>query len=327
MKRFSKGSVLILLPLIFGLWLWFSAESRPQNQPASQPNSSVSGQLSPQPSNAPAPTTGDAAAQPTQQTITAEQLLTELEKQAKDKNPNAMIILGSLYERGLNNSPKRNFGKALDWYQQAANLDLPEGIYNVGVCYEIGMGVAPDMTKAMDNFQKAAGKGLPQAELKLASLYLNGDGVKADVTKGMDYLQKAADKNFPQAIMELGIVYYYGTFDKKRDLTQAKDLFQKAANLGQPAAMQNLAVMSVAGEGMVANKTQGLKWYLLSQQFGFNSPDMQTTIDGIKAEMAAAEVSKAEAEAKQWADDFRAKVEANQAAARAAAEAAKATSE
>jgi TPR repeat protein len=322
MKRFSKGSVLILLPLVAGLWLWFSAESQPQTKPAAQNSTSVSGQLSPQPGTGQNATVETPAPQNTQQTITADQLLTELERQAKDKNPRAMLFLGTLYERGLNNAIKRNLGKALTWYQQAADLDLPEGIYNVGVCYEIGMGTAPDQKKAMDSYLKAAEKGLPQAELKLASLYLTGEGVTADVPKGLDYLKKAADKNFPQAQMELGFIYYYGNYETKRDLTKARELFQKAADMGDPAAMQNLGVMSVAGEGMEANKPQGLRWYLLAQMFGVNAPDIQKTIDGLKAELKPEEVTAVEADAKDWSDKFRAKVEAEQAANQAASQAA-----
>jgi TPR repeat protein len=323
MKRFSKGSILILLPLIIGSWLWFSAESQPQNKPTTQNSSSVSGQLSPQPSAGQDTTTTTTGAEqtPVQQTISAEQLIAELESQAKDKNPRAMILLGTLYERGLNNAIKRNFGKALSWYQQAADLELPEAIFNVGVCYEIGMGTAPDPKKALDNFLNAAGKGLPQADLKLASLYLVGDNVPTDIPKGLEYLKKAANTNFPQAQMELGLIYYYGNFGEKRDLTKAKELFQKAADLGAPAAMQNLGIMSVAGEGMEANKVQGLRWYLLAQQYGINTPDMQATIDSVKADLKPEEITKAEAEAKDWATKYQARVDAEQAANQAAQEA------
>ncbi|MDR0620634.1 MAG: hypothetical protein LBJ61_01960 [Deltaproteobacteria bacterium] len=331
MKRISKGSVFIILPLIFGLWLWFSAESQPQNQPAKKGSSSVSGQLTPQPTvaqNTPAVTTPgqtDTEQPAGQRTITAEQLLTELEAQAKENNPRAMLLLGSLYERGINTTPKRNYGTALQWYQKAAAQDLAEGHYNVGVYYEVGMGTAPDMKKAVASFQKAADKGLGIAEIKLASLYLIGDGVTQDTAKGLGLLEKAADKNIPQALLDLGAVYYFGNFDKKRDLTKAKELFLKAADLGVPAAMQNLGVMALAGEGMEANKVQGLRWYLLAQKYGLNNPEMQTTIDGIKADFQAAEISAAEEEADKWSADFDAKVAAAQAAQQAAQEAAQAT--
>jgi TPR repeat protein len=251
--------------------------------------------------------------------------MTELETQAKANDPRAMLILGSLYERGLNATPKRNYGKALEWFQKAADLDSPEAYYYLGVYHEIGMGTAPDMKKALANYQKAADKGLPIAELKLASVYLNGDGAAKDLPKGFGLLESAANKNLPQALMDLGVVYYYGNFDKKRDLTKARELFQKAADLGVPNAMLNLGVMALAGEGMEANKTLGLRWYLLAQRYGINNPEMQTTIDGIKADLKPAEITQAEEDANKWADDYRAKVEAAQAANLAAQQAASET--
>ena len=233
-----------------------------------------------------------------------------------------MFALGTLYERGINNTPRRNYGTALKWYQEAAKLDVPEAIFNVGVCYEVGMGTAPDEKIALENFQKAADKGLPQAELKLASLYLVGHSVPVDVTKGLDYLQKAAEKNFPQAQMELGFIYYHGNFDQKRNLTKAQELFQKAADLGDPTAMRNLGHMTSAGEGMTANKAEGLRWYLLAQRFGFNQPEIQADIDGVKADLKEPEITKAEKDAADWTEKCRAKMEAAQAANQAASQAA-----
>jgi TPR repeat protein len=326
MKKFSKGSFLIVLPLIIGLWLWFSAESQPQNQPSNtatpQPSSSVSGQLNQPnqvqstPQNQPNSNVAQGENQPT--TITAEELKNALEAQVKENNPRAMMALGSLYEQGFYNSPSRHFGKAMELYQKAAKHDLPDAFFQVGICYEIGMGTTPDPKKAVENFQKAAEKGLPQAEYKLATFYLTGENVTKDIPKGIKYLKKAVDKNFSQALMEWGAILYFGRFEQKRDLTKAKDTFIKAADLGNPLAMNNLAIMSVAGEGMEANKIQGLKWYLLAQKFGLNSPEMQTTIDGVKSDMKDQDISQAETEAKEWTDKFQAKVEAAQAASQAA---------
>jgi TPR repeat protein len=325
-KILTIRSIFLLIPFAFGIWLWFNGanqtDSQAQNQQPASTGASVSGQL-----NQPGQTL-DAQAEPTagtnapaQQTFTPEQLMALLEGQAKENNPRAMLLLGTLYERGINNTPKRNFGKACEWYGKAAELDVPEAIFNVGICYEIGMGSAPDDKKALENFQKSADKGLPQAELKLASLYLNGDMVGQDATKGIEYLRKAAEKNFPQAQMELGAILYYGNFGQKRDLTQAKDTFLKAAELGEPTAMRNLGAMASAGEGMEANKTKGLMWYLLAQEYSGNNPNIQEVIDGVKAELKEADVAKAEKDAKAWSDDFKAKMAAAQAAAQAAAEA------
>ena len=67
--------------------------------------------------------------------------------EAAKGNVNAMLTLGRFYEQGVGVS--RNYTKAMEWYDKAAKAGQPEGYYNLGVCYEIGMGVTADAAKAV----------------------------------------------------------------------------------------------------------------------------------------------------------------------------------
>jgi TPR repeat protein len=256
-----------------------------------------------------------------QQTITVEEFVRLLEKEAENKNPKATLLLGTLYERGLG-YPPRNYGKAFEYYKKAADLDWPEAFFNLGVCYEIGIGITPDFKKALENYLTASKKGLPMADFKLASLYINGLEVPQDTELGLKYLTAAADKGLTAAIKEVGALYYYGRLGKPKDLTKALEVFRQAAEAGDAEAMKNVGIMYKSGEGSAVNLVEGLKWYLLASQFGYQNEDMTTIIAEIKTSLKADEVAKAENEAKIWTEQFTA---AQEAKAKAAQEAETAT--
>jgi uncharacterized protein len=72
-------------------------------------------------------------------------------------------------------------------------------MYNLGLLYETGLGVAEYYGKARDWYQKAAEAGNSTAMYKLARLYLKGPGVAHDDGKAREWLQKAADAGNPWA--------------------------------------------------------------------------------------------------------------------------------
>ena len=271
----------------------------------------------------------DGEAGPQSMTVSLPELLNMLQTEADKQNPRAMLTLGNIWEGSIS-IQNRNYGKALEWYQKAADLDLTEAYFHVGVCYEIGMGTAPNMETALENYEKASAKGFAPADFKLAVIYLNGvDGVTQDVDKGMRHLNAAADSGLTLALKELGAMYYYGRLNVPKNLTKALEIFDKAAEGGDPESMKNLGAMIISGEGRAADKVEGLKWYLLAQKYGYTVPEMQGTIDGIKAGMTTEEVAKAEAETEAWSEKYEANLQAqaaaNQAAAAAAQEAARQT--
>ncbi|MDR2444101.1 MAG: sel1 repeat family protein [Deltaproteobacteria bacterium] len=292
----SLGLLTLLLVLFAPIMAWA------QEQPTSTPQETT--------------TVGPEAASESR-VMTIAELIDVLTQEADKKNPRAMLTLGMLYERGY---PQiRNYGKALNWYQKAAELDLAEAYFNVGVCYEFGMGTAPDFKKALDSYLLASKKGLAQADFKLASLYLNGQEVPVDTEKGLKYLNAAADQGLTAAIKEQGALYYFGNLGTTRDLTKALEIFTKAAEAGDPEAMKNVGIMYSSGEGVGANKTIGLKWYLLAQRFGFQNEAMDNSINELKSGLTEAQIKTAETEANVWAEQFQAAQEARAAAAQEAA--------
>jgi TPR repeat protein len=71
--------------------------------------------------------------------------------QAKSNDGEALCIIGSTYK------PKRsNYSKAMAWYQLAANQNVSDAYYNIGLLYQTGKGVPQDLTTLMDYYLKGA---------------------------------------------------------------------------------------------------------------------------------------------------------------------------
>ena len=66
-------------------------------------------------------------------------------------------------------------------------------MYDLGLLYKNGWGVAQDYSKACEWFQKAADANNTDAMSNLGSLYQNGWGVARDYRKAREWYQKAAD--------------------------------------------------------------------------------------------------------------------------------------
>ena len=98
------------------------------------------------------------------------------------KTPTEMFNLGLRYDIGQ--GVAQDYSKAFEWYGKAAGAGSKDAMNNIGTLYEKGHGVAQDYTEALEWYQKAASAGDTTAMINLGSLYLNGDGVAQDYATG-----------------------------------------------------------------------------------------------------------------------------------------------
>lgn len=247
-----------------------------------------------------------------QQSISTEEAFTLMAGEAEKGNANAMLTLGTMYERGIG-SP-RNFTKALEWYTKAAAAGLGEGYYNVGVCYESGMGAAADAGRAFTNFEKSAELGLSQGLYKLASLYFSGNGTEKNEPWGVELLGRAAAAGHSQAANDLGVIAFEGNYGQPKDQAKAFDYFSRAAEMGNAEAMKNLAVFYRDGIGRQADPAQELKWYALARLAGYPAPPLNAAMEKVKGLMTEEQVQKVEADAQAWVQAFQQRNKPQQAA-------------
>jgi len=70
--------------------------------------------------------------------------------------------------------PPRNPGrftqKAVEWFQKAADQGVASAQYNLGMSYELGVGVEKDIPKAKELYKKAIAQGHQKAQQRLNNL-------------------------------------------------------------------------------------------------------------------------------------------------------------
>ena len=133
----------------------------------------------------------------------------------------------------------KDFAKALDLFQQAADAGSATAMNNLGVLYRDGQGVAQDYGKAREWFQRAANAGAAAAMNHLGWLYDGGKDVAQDYDMARQWYQKAANAGNTDAMYNLGLLYRDGQ-GVAQDYDKACEWFQKAADAGDADAKEAL---------------------------------------------------------------------------------------
>ena len=71
--------------------------------------------------------------------------------------------------------------------------------YNLGVCYEDGIGTEQDYAQALRWYELAAKNGNPDAMYSLGVMYGDGKGTKNNEREAAKWLRKAADAGHEEA--------------------------------------------------------------------------------------------------------------------------------
>ena len=246
------------------------------------------------PQTAPAPNT--------QQRVQPEMAFALMAAESEKGNADAMLTLGRFYEQGVGIG--RNYSKALEWYEKAANAGKPEGFYNMGVCCEIGMGAAADAGKALQNYQRAADMGMALAMYKLSSMFIAGSGTARDAAKGVAQLEKAAGAGMAAAANDLGAIYLSGLLGQKKDEKKALSMFMQAADLGNLDAIRQVAVMHRDGVGTKADPAAAYRWYLIARRGGYAGEDAVRMIGLLEGSLPPTQAQQAQKDADAWLEGY-----------------------
>ncbi|XP_052005442.1 death ligand signal enhancer isoform X2 [Xyrauchen texanus] len=122
--------------------------------------------------------------------------------------------------------------------------------FNVGVCFEKGLGVKRDHNKALQYYRRAAVSGHRQAQYRCAKLLLNSRGQQSSQTnteEALSFLYAAADAGLSEAQVYLGVVLSEGS---EVDEIKCVHYFRKAAESGDSTALLFLAQCHERGFGV-----------------------------------------------------------------------------
>ncbi len=181
----------------------------------------------------------------------------------------ATHIMGLVYERGYGVKP--DLAKAVSYFKRSANAEYAPSQYELGSLYYTGGdGVPQDKARAGAWIALAAKRGYPDALYTAGRMYDLGEGgAKADPQRALVYYKEAAVKGQPDAQNAIALSFYQGQGLPKDDKT-ARIWFAQAAERGSPDAMFNYAVMLARGEGGTADPTGAYAWMRLAQMAGLD---------------------------------------------------------
>ena len=139
-----------------------------------------------------------------------------------------------------------DFERAVFWYRQAAEAEVPNALYNLGVLTQRGRGVPQDPAAAIALFERAADAGHSHAQVALGLAYLTGTGVDTDSVQAARYFSTASANDNPRGAFYLGYIFENG-IDGAPDIEGAAAWYRVAADGGDDEAAAALARLESEG--------------------------------------------------------------------------------
>jgi len=111
---------------------------------------------------------------------------------AQKNNALAVYKIGLMYVRGDHTVP-RDYAKAMQWYQRAAELGFARAQNDIGHLLEQGLGVPKDVAAAAKWYRVSAEQGWSKGQVNLARLHEDGQGVAEDRKEAFYWYRLAKD--------------------------------------------------------------------------------------------------------------------------------------
>lgn len=144
------------------------------------------------------------------------------------------------YSLWLEQFPEKKL-ESRKWIERAAEAELPQAQFMLGLKIEQGMLGELLRYKAIGWYEKAAQHQHARALNRLGIIWHRGAyGVPRDDEKALSYFAKAADKNLAEAQNNLALFILYSN---DPNYLEAKILLEKAAEQGYYPAIKNLKIL------------------------------------------------------------------------------------
>lgn len=173
----------------------------------------------------------------------------------------AALNLGTIYYDGKLAS--RDFGKAYEYFGQAASWGLTAAHYSLGYMHERGEGVPRTPSEAAYHYRLAGLDGHVQALQNLANLYLSGQGVALDLERAAFWLNQLVQRGNTEALASLADL-----FMRKKDYEAAFKIFlplsTHASRELAGLACERLSQCYARGLGVKADQAQAKKYFELA---------------------------------------------------------------
>lgn len=140
-----------------------------------------------------------------------------LKKAAEGGNRKSCMKLGQLYLYG--GMVNKDVEEALKYYRLVLDEDISAAdLCNIGYAFDVGDTVPVDKFKAVEYYRKAAEKGDIVAHYNMGVCYENGVGVSRDIEIAKYWYKKASEQGYNQAQQALDRINpTYNTYHNKTD--------------------------------------------------------------------------------------------------------------
>lgn len=157
--------------------------------------------------------------------------------------------------------------EAFKYFKLSAEQANMYGQWNLGYCYEHGVGTDIDLLEACKAYKLSADQGYATAQNWLANMYVKGKGVNQDMSLAFRYYTLAANQGRLEAITSLAGMHSRG-LGRPIDLVAAASLFKIAADQGFTQAQFELALLLENGTGVARDYAKAFNYYKLAADKG-----------------------------------------------------------
>ena len=177
---------------------------------------------------------------------------------AQAGDPAAQTLAAEILSRGL--GVARNEAEAANWYQLAAEQDVPEAQFQYALLLLDGRFVKKDEKQAYALLQAAAEAGNTLAQFNFAQLVIEKEPGDTGLAKAVPYYERAAASNLADAQYAMSQIYANGVGGKKQDAVEARRMLELAAKQNFDTAQVDLATWMVEGKGGARDYKAGFGW-------------------------------------------------------------------
>ena len=164
-------------------------------------------------------------------------------------------------------SKQKQFKKAFKWYKKSAEQGLATAQCKVGLCYELGIGVATDEKEAFRWYKKSAEQDFAIACFRLSRYYAEGIGVDKDEKEAFRLIKEASEQGNAEAQYTLGLWYAQG-IGVATDEKEAFRWYKKSAEQDFAKAQHNVGICYMQGNGVDKDEKEAFEWFKKSAEQG-----------------------------------------------------------
>ncbi len=186
-------------------------------------------------------------------------------KAANLGSDSAMFNLGLMYSKG--EGVAQSTTAAIEWYEKGVALGNSGSMNNLGAICCDAVGTERNYPRALELYSKAVELGNATAMCNLAGMYVRGTAGVQDIAKAFELYTNAAMLGEMMAREELGDMYRTGS-GTPRDPAKALRLYERAADQGSTSAMLSLSQMLLKGEGVPQDVSKATEWLMLAAAKG-----------------------------------------------------------